>query len=414
MKKESEITTASKAKKGNVKALKLSSLAFDNSQLSLFQDFLCNKDDERDKLSNTIHLWDSIPRYSVSRQAMTKMRSQEGTLKLLKLEFNFGGAAFRAIIHPARIEVEVKTKNDNGELQESNLVEMDFYPSAPEELIEDALRKIAAEQQQGFFDKNSFRSGVVFTLHMLREELKLRGHTRSLQEIKMSLHILAKSNIEIIDCDNTRSGESGFAVSSYLPALAGVTRRDLEANPDAKWVIQFHPLVTQSIDKLTFRQFDYHLMMSHKSQLTRWLHKQLAQKFTFAGHGKTFEIRFSTIYRDSAMLNGYNACRMAIAAVDDSFAELKAQKVLMLFTKEEIRGGRNKLIDAVYTLTASVEFIASIKAANKKFKDANEATKPASVTDPIEVATTELQQLRGSSVAAAALAVCRSVPLLRA
>jgi hypothetical protein len=61
--------------------------AFENVQLNLFQSFLCNTEDERDQLSNTIYLWDSIPRYSVSRLAMTKLRSPEGTLKLLKLDF---------------------------------------------------------------------------------------------------------------------------------------------------------------------------------------------------------------------------------------------------------------------------------------------------------------------------------------
>jgi hypothetical protein len=38
---------------------------FRNSQLSLFQEFLCNKEEERDSLSNAVDLWDSIPRHSV-------------------------------------------------------------------------------------------------------------------------------------------------------------------------------------------------------------------------------------------------------------------------------------------------------------------------------------------------------------
>src|SRR3954453_11403815 len=75
--------------------------AFENVQLSLFQGFLCNTDDERDKLSNTIDLWDSIPRYSVSRLAMTKLRSPEGTLKLLKLDFRYRSTLLKAIIQPA-------------------------------------------------------------------------------------------------------------------------------------------------------------------------------------------------------------------------------------------------------------------------------------------------------------------------
>jgi len=59
------------------------------------------------------------------------------------------------------------------------------------------LRKIAADQQNAFFDKPNFRSGVVFTLYMLREELKKRVIPGLIKKIVLSLHILARSTIEI-------------------------------------------------------------------------------------------------------------------------------------------------------------------------------------------------------------------------
>ncbi len=52
---------------------------FRNTQLDLFQSFLCNTEDERDRLSNTIDLWDSLPKYSVSRHAMAKLRKEGGS-----------------------------------------------------------------------------------------------------------------------------------------------------------------------------------------------------------------------------------------------------------------------------------------------------------------------------------------------
>lgn len=350
---------------------KLTATAFDNTQLNLFQSFLCNNEDERSQLSNTIDLWDSVPRYSVSRQAMTRLRSKDGNhLNLLKLEFHYRQKNWRAVIQPARIEVMDKS---------GEVVEMDFYPSANEELIEDALRKIAADQQQGYFDKNSFRSGAIFSLHALRAELKRRGHTRSFQEILQSLYILAKSNIEIVNRDDSRDS---IAISSYLPALAGVTRKDLEADPDAKWLAQFHPLVTQSIDQLTYRQYNYHQMMQHSTQLARWIHKQLAIKFTFAAHGKTFEMRFSTIRRDSALLNNYAeaSIRLAVKAVDEAFAELTKNKVLMFSDKKVSRGERKKIEDVLYTLTPSLEFVHAMKASNKRLQLADERTgKPVTI-----------------------------------
>lgn len=355
-KKEHSLDVLATGKTVRKKAVKrVTAGAMQNTQLTLFQSFLCNTVDERSQLSNTIALWDSIPRYSVSRLAMAKMRSPERRLESLKLDFRFQDRALRAVIHPARIEVEEKTTGKSASV--------DFYPSAAEELVEDALRKIAADTQQGYFDKPQYQSGVQFTLHQLREELKRRGHTRAYHEIIMSLDILAQSTIRIME-DDERSG--GFAVSTYLPSLASVSRADWEADPEAKWVAQFHPLVTRSIDQLTYRQFNYHQMMSLNSQLARWIHKQLAMKFTFASHGRTFDMRFSTIKRDSALLNGYTLNRKAFEAVDDALNELKARKVLMFFEKNTILGLRNKLEDAVYTLTPSLEFIREMKAANKR------------------------------------------------
>src|SRR6266478_133731 len=80
--------------------------AFENKQLNMFQSFLCNTEEERYQLSNTIDLWDSIPRYAVSRQAMTKKRTEQGFLSLLEINFNYKGMPLKAVIQPAWIQEE--------------------------------------------------------------------------------------------------------------------------------------------------------------------------------------------------------------------------------------------------------------------------------------------------------------------
>lgn len=322
---------------------------FKGNQLDLFRSFLCN-DNERDQLSNTFDLWDSIPRYAVSRQQMNKIREEKGFLPLQHISFQYRQKPYEVRIQAARIYDE-KTKT-----------ETDYYPSANEELIEDALRKIAAEQRNGFFDKPNFRSGVVFTLYMLREELKQRGHSRSYQQIILSLYILSGS---VIDMRSVESKEA-FQRYSYFSAMTAVSRQKLEQDPDAKWIVQFNPLVTQAIDTLTYRQYNYAQMMSHQTQIARWIHKLLSLKFTFASLAAPFEIRYSTIKRDSALLSSYKLERQAIAALDTALNELKTGSVLIKVAKNEIRGSRGKLEDVVYTLTASMTFIAETKAANKR------------------------------------------------
>ena len=109
----------------------------------------------------------------------------------------------------------------------------------------------STEIDSGFFEKPMFRSGVVFTIYKVREELKKHGHARSYQEIVLALNILSKSVIEIRD--NSGKGEL-LAVSPYLPALVAVSRDRLKNDPTAKWAVQFHPFVTDSIDKVTYRR----------------------------------------------------------------------------------------------------------------------------------------------------------------
>lgn len=325
---------------------------FQGIQLDLFRTFLCNGEAERDRLSNTFDLWDSVPRYSVSRQAMDKERKTRGFLDLLEINFQYRGTSLQAVIQPARVR------------EKKNGMTKDYYPSANEELVEDALRKIAAEQNHGYFDQHNYRSGVVFTLHMLREELKKRGHARSYQQIVLSLSILARSTIEIRTMDG--KGGEGFTVNPYFSGLSAVSRTRLIDDPQAKWIVQFHPLVTHAIDALTYRQFNYAQMMSHSTQLARWLHKQLSLKFTFASLMTSFEIRYRTIKRDSALLEGYRRSTAAIEALDGAFTELKASGVLMMVKKKLVTGLRGKIEDVVYILTPSRDFVAQVKAANKR------------------------------------------------
>jgi hypothetical protein len=326
---------------------------FENRQLYLFQDFLANTDEERDRLSNLIDLWDNVPRYSVSRKHMAKARINGQFLQHHVAQFQYKGKMFTRTLLPARVEDLDGTHRD-------------YYASATEELVEDALRKLAIDQQAGYFDKTNYRCGVVFTLYQLRQELKKRGHSRSYQQIVLALNILSGSTIEIRAAGN---GEI-LTRSTYLPHLAAVSRKRLRDDPRAKWIVQFHPLITGSIDTVTYRQYNYALMMNHRTQLARWLHKQLVLKYTFASPLNPFEVRYSTIKRDSGLLDAYDRQRDAIEALEAAFDELKASRVVHSIERKDITGARGKLQDVVFTLYASMDFIGDTKAASKRLNGA--------------------------------------------
>lgn len=329
-------------------------VSFSNKQLDLFQRFLANTDVQRSVVSNSIEFWDCIPRYSISQQSMNKMRDEKGRLDLLEIPFNYTQTSLKVTIQPALIQEE-----KNGEL-----ITVSYYPSSNEELIEEALRKIASNQQRGFHEPFK-RSGVVFTLYELREELRRRGHARSYNEIIKSLTILSSSIIEISG-EVKQSNKFFGKRSAYFPAVTWVNHADLLEDPSSKWHVQFHPLVTDSIDKISYRQFNYHQLMSHSTQLARWIHKYLVTKYIMASKMQLFEMRYSTIKRDSAMLSGYKVERQAIAACNFSMEELRTQKIAFEIKRHFITGARKKIIDVVYTITPTLEFIAEVKAANAR------------------------------------------------
>lgn len=77
-------------------------------------------------------------------------------------------------------------------------------------------------------------------------------------------------------------------------------------------------------------------------------------------------MRYSTIKRDSGLLSGYARERAAIKALEDAFVELRDADILLSCTRKDITGPRNKIMDVVFTLTPSLEFVTEVKAANKR------------------------------------------------
>src|SRR2546430_3693676 len=93
-------------------------------QYSLFQQFL--PDDHSEDYSNTIELYDAIPKYFSSKKRMAELREGGTFLHHLERRFKHGGKWYTVKILPARLE------DTDGQWRE-------YYPSPQEELVEEAL-----------------------------------------------------------------------------------------------------------------------------------------------------------------------------------------------------------------------------------------------------------------------------------
>jgi hypothetical protein len=311
-------------------------------QLSLFQTFL--SDEER--YSNTIELYDAVPKYFSNHKIMTSMRKSGQYLPILKRTFEHKGETYVLYVRPARIMYA------SGE-------EMEYYPSPREELVEEALRKIACDQVKGVYLDDG--AGVQFTLYELKKELKERGHDIDKADLVEALKICNLTNISIQTADG-----KALMQSAIFPTLLIASREDWLAAPHkAKCYVQFNPLVTVCINHITYRQFDYILYMEYKHRLSRWLYKRLAHNYIQAGLLSPYTIKMSTILRDSGTHQSERGANN-LREVEKALQELLAKRVLMRYETDILRGQRNKVIDAKYTLHPDMDFINEARKANSR------------------------------------------------
>ena len=302
--------------------------------------------------SSTIELYDAVPKYVYEK----RLKRIEGRfLETIRRRFEFRGKGFNVKISPARVETR------NGK-------EKDYFPGLREELIEDALRQMITSQKSGVYLDNS--ASVTFTLYQLQKELKNRGHSYDLAQIKQGLFICSQTQI-------TLESEKGDAVltGSLFENIGLRTMNDWRGKGEkTRCFVIFNIMVTKSIKDHTFRPLNYVKCMSYNNTLARWLHKRLNHQYTQASHNAPYNILLTTIIRDSGRKR-YAALRNNRRQVVKAINEMVEKEVLNRFEEKEIREGR-ALTDVKFTLYPSPIFIKEVKAVNAKIKKLRELGGP--------------------------------------
>lgn len=319
--------------------------SFKSKQQTLFQFLLANTDDEKRPLSNTIDLWDCIPKYHIDKRKQNQLR-KEGILPTVEKDFKFRNKLYTVKLRPARLTIDKKDK--------------EFFPSEREFLVELALRKLALTPGSGFWEKN--RSGVTFTLNKLREELKSHKHTYSVPELKEALEILSGVRIEVESFDGKI-----LCKTSPINQLVAVSRDDFKKDPKAQWYVEFSVFVTEAIELGDYRQHNYSLVMKHrKNAIARYLNIRMSQVFKQAEAWKAYTVNLLGIERDSGLL-GNKRMKDNASKFERALDVLKDDNVLESWAvKEEIRGGRTKkqLINVFYDLYPTRDYASEIKRSN--------------------------------------------------
>lgn len=308
-------------------------------QMELFQSLL--PDDK--PFSNTIEFYDFCPKYVYWRTE----RLQDKFLDRIERDFECRGQKYNIAIDPAKIK-------------DSDGIVRDYFPGTVEELVEDALRKLAVDGHGLFLDD---QAAVTFTLYELQQELAKTGHTYSLDQIKKALMVCVGTTIHL----TTDSGETVF--SDHLFETVGLnTREDWKGQgKKTKAFVRFNSLVTKSIKEGSWRQFNYEISMRFKSVVSRQLNKRLSHNFTYANMAQDFNISLSTLLRDFG-LTPYEYMRDNLRHVTKALDEMVEKRVIRKYEVKNVydAGRKNKLIDAVILVKPDLDFVNLTIRANVK------------------------------------------------
>jgi len=315
-------------------------------QYDLFALFVAN---EPNSVSNTVELWESIPKYFFTPKQVEKLRTADGLARPCKWEYSYNGLPCTVKIQPALIEEE------DGNFRA-------YFPGVTEELVEEALKKFFTDKHYGTHDPHNAESWVRFSLSMLYRELMARGRSRSYKEIKRAIEIMNKCNIAFF-----KEGKELWS-GAILQDLVTVNRKEYIADTDSHHIARLPLFISNAINQIEYRQFNYDRLMSCNEQLARWIYKRLINRFRQAGFLNQYHFMYSDIEQSSGLLQQGRETDNRKKVIS-SLEELQKCGVLMRYETDERKQGR-KVVDIKYTLYSGSDFIREQKAANKRATDA--------------------------------------------
>lgn len=303
--------------------------------------------------SNSIASIDLVPRF---RRGVNKsIRSTEikpNQSLIIENRYHIGQHELICRIQPAIISQQI----------DGVKVESHAYPGDREELIERVLFLLAANK--GLELRNTAggirRYGVSFTLYEIREELKKIGKTKSYDVIREALTVIRDSKIIISQQQDTK--EITITHNVFADAALEVEGKGRARN---RCFITFSDYVVTAIQSLNYRQYPFGKVHAHKATLARFLHSYLTAYWLNANIGVVKQLSTNAVMEvfgksGISMAQKRRDLReaMSLLVKDGWFTHVPTAKKVQ----------RNGVVDYIYLLEPTVQFVEDIKQANAKAK----------------------------------------------
>lgn len=324
--------------------------------------------------SHLIALYDLAPRFVfVSRDNEAKDKGElvtkDAFIKSVRREFSFRGRNYRLTVQPARIDRNGPARKDEkaAEGATPEVLEVEIFPSEREQVVEQVVRRLAMDRSRlSLTGENRDKVQMRFSLYEIQRELRAVNHTLSIQDIRESLTILARSRIIISTGAPAEPGKKSrgqnILESTAFPVLAIRSRPDLveEEGGVEETYLEFNPLVSAAIRDLEFKPISYAWLMKLKSPVSRWLYNRLSIECDTADDdAKPIVLSADEIIKNSGM-NEWSRRRDTLRVVTAAVDALVEEGILDQAEKDYTKVG--KRIDAIdYLLTPSAKFLEQVR-----------------------------------------------------
>jgi hypothetical protein len=320
---------------------------------------------QRPSESRTLDFFDAIPKYPFPTTT-TIDRAER-----IQAPFTLRGKHYVAEILPAQIK--------NADTGQERLV----FAGAREELVERALRFIAVQQIAKTKLTHDVQTGrqavtIFFSLSMLRRHLEQLGHGYKLSEIKEALDILADTRIAVeeqtIEAKTGRQRRTRDFASILTHYTASAVEGDTTGE-EAYVAMTFHPAAAAAILQLAFYPINQLRVGKLKRPLARWLTTRMSHNYRQAKKNgfvdkSGYHISLKTIL-DERGLPRETRLRANVESVRTALKEMRERRILaemMAYDEQLIHAPskrRPKIVDAIWTLYPSSEFVEEIVNGNK-------------------------------------------------
>lgn len=329
-----------------------------NEQLALFESLV----DVR--FSNTIEVYDLMPKYLQERVTTFAESDLPPDQHVIQRRFQTHVVDHDGRRLPREGYVKLKPAviiRKKGE----ETKRLFAYPGYFEQLVEDAIRKLAVDQGAVLNDEG--KVGCRFSISQIRKLLAETGHQCRHADVVEAITILNGAQLEygLIDTDG-KGRVSGR--SPYFPTIYLRTRDDMD-DGEYDSVVQFHDLVNQSIRERTFRNYDFITCMKYRMPLANYMHKRISMRFRQATVASPYTFHLKKMLADG----GFNT-ELPLAKQGElmrkAMQELIEAGVISRYEYSLITdpGDRRRSVDATFDVFVTPEFERQVITINRHSK----------------------------------------------